>query len=449
MSGILGFVASYAMNALWETALIAASAWLAARFLRRLGPRAEHVVWAAALVLSVLTPAVPGFCRVVEWTLASQTADGRAATVFLGGEGSVMVHTGALVLPLFWAWLLAGVYAATFVCFAARLALRMRAAAKMLRGAYPAALTEEQDGIWRRCEQAFSLKGARILACAGAPGPAALGLRRPILLLPSHFASGCPPQDFLAAVAHECAHLKRRDFRKNLLYEAASLLAAFHPLVGLIKARIAQTREMICDGMVTDGQVNAGDYARSLLRLAAMVAAGSQASASCAVGIFDGGVLEERMMRIRMKNQRAGAVLRYGLGISAAVLLFLTVVGSAAMAVPVTPQAAAENKTQPGAYGHVYKVGNGVSAPVVLKMVLAHYPDAVLKEKTPINGKVLLGLVVDAEGMPQDVHVVRSFRADFDTQAIKAAKGYGFKPAMRRGKAVAASITMEVNFEWY
>lgn len=154
-------------------------------------------------------------------------------------------------------------------------------------------------------------------------------------------------------------------------------------------------------------------------------------------------------MRIRMGKQSAGAVLRYGLGISAAALLFSTVVGSAAMAVPVTPQAAAQDETQTGAYGHVYKVGNGVSAPVIVKSVLAHYPDAVLKDKKPINGKVFVGVVVDADGTPQDVHVVRSFRADFDAQAAKAAKQYRFKPAMRKGKPVAASITMEVNFDWY
>lgn len=449
MSDLLGFVASYAMNALWEPALIAGAAWLAARWLKRLGPRAEHPVWVAALFLSVLAPALPGLCRVVEWSIVSPMADGRGTAVFLAGEGGAKAPPGALALPLFWVWMLASVYASTVAFFAVRLALRLRAAAKMLRGTCPAVLTEEQDRIWRRCGQAFSLQGARIVTCAGAAGPAALGLHGPILLLPSHFASGCAPQDFLAAVAHECAHMKRRDFRKNLLYEAASVLVAFHPLIGVIKGRIAQTREMICDAMVTDGQVDAGDYARSLLRLAAMVAAGSQGSARYAVGIFDGDVLEERMMRIRMKKQRAGTVLRYGLGVSAAGLLLSTVVGAAAVAVPVATQAAAQSKAQPRTYGRVYKIGNGVSAPEVRKMVLAHYPAAVLKDKKPINGRVLLGLIVDAEGMPQEVHVVRSFRADFDAQAMKAAKGYRFKPAMLQDQPVAASVTMEVNFRWY
>jgi len=154
-------------------------------------------------------------------------------------------------------------------------------------------------------------------------------------------------------------------------------------------------------------------------------------------------------MRIRMKKQRAGTVLRYGLGISAAALLFLTVVGAAVMAVPVNPQAAAQDKTQPSAYGHVYKVGNGVSTPVPLNTVEANFPKDALKDKKVVGGIVLLRLIVDAEGMPQDIGVVRSFRADFDAQAKKAVKRYRFKPAVRQGKPVAVSITVEVNFKRY
>jgi beta-lactamase regulating signal transducer with metallopeptidase domain len=150
------------------------------------------------------------------------TADGDAATA----------HGGIFALPAVWMWRLLGCYAAALVFFSGRLALRMSAAVRMPRKASDAELTPEQNQIWRDCERSFGLKGARILACAEIAGPAAIGFRTPILLLPSNFASGCTPQDFLAAIAHECAHLKRRDFQKNLFYEIASLILAFHPLIG-------------------------------------------------------------------------------------------------------------------------------------------------------------------------------------------------------------------------
>lgn len=90
-----------------------------------------------------------------------------------------------------------------------------------------------------------------------------------------------------------------------------------------------------------------------------------------------------------------------------------------------------------------------MSAPVLLNTVLAKYPESVRDKGEKLDGIVLLGLVVDAKGMPQGIHVVKSFRADFDAEAVKAVKRYRFKPAMRSGKPVAVSIKIEVNFKWY
>jgi outer membrane biosynthesis protein TonB len=49
--------------------------------------------------------------------------------------------------------------------------------------------------------------------------------------------------------------------------------------------------------------------------------------------------------------------------------------------------------------------------------------------------------------MPQDIHVVKSFRPDFDAQAVKAAKQDRFRPALLSGEPVAVSIKMQVNFK--
>lgn len=449
MNSLFGFVASYVVNAMWEVALIVAVAWLTSRLLKRLEPQAEHKVWVAALAMSVVTPAVPVLRSLL--LLATSPGMGSAAAVITSasGDGSAAAHRGVFALSAFWMWWLLAGYAATLVYFAGRLTLKLIAAVRMLLSTSPVAFTPEQDEIWRSCARAFELRGVQVLACTKARGPAALRLRKPFLLLPPDFASNCTAQDFLSAIAHECAHLKRRDFEKNLLYELTSLLLAFHPLIRVIQSNIAQTREMICDGMVTKQHVEAGIYARSLLRLAAAMTVGSRGSDSYAVGIFDGNILEKRIMRIRMKKQRAGAAMRYGLMISAAAILLSTVVGAAAIAVPVAPQAESQDKAQPSAYGHVYEVGHGVSAPVLLKTVLAKYPESVRKKGEKLEGIVLLGLVVDAKGMPQDVHIVKSFRSDFDAEAVKAVKQYQFRPAMRSGKPVAASVKIEVNFKLY
>lgn len=449
MSSLSGFVASYVVNAVWEVALIVAVAWLTSWLLKRLGPQTEHKVWVAALMMSVVTPALPVLWSLLQSVTGSRMGGVVAVLTTAPGNASPAARGGMIAMSAFWIWWLLAGYAATIVYFTGRLTLKLIAAVGMLPGTSPVTFTPEQDEIWRSCTRAFELKGVRVLVCAKTRGPVTLKLRKPILLLPPNFTSNCTSQDFLSAIAHECAHLKRRDFQKNLLYEVISLLLAFHPLIRVIQSGIAQTREMICDGMVTEEHVEAGTYARSLVRLAAAMAIGSRDSGNYAVGIFDGNILEKRIMRIRMKKQKAGAAKKYGLLISAAAILLSTVVGTVAMAVPVVPQAESQDKTQSSTYGHVYKVGHGVSAPVLLHTVPAKYPKAVREKDEKLNGSVVLGLVVDADGMPRDIHIVKSFRADFDAEAVKAVKQYRFRPAMRSGKPVAVSVNVEVKFKWY
>lgn len=85
----------------------------------------------------------------------------------------------------------------------------------------------------------------------------------------------------------------------------------------------------------------------------------------------------------------------------------------------------------------------------MLHQVPAKYPESVFRKKEEINGICVIGMIVDEVGMPRDVHVVRSFRSDFDANAIKAVKQYRFDPAKRQGRPVAVRVNVEVNFKWY
>jgi TonB family protein len=449
MHSLSGLAAGYLVNAVGETALIFAAAWLVSRMLRRLGPQAEHVVWVSALFISIITPALPWLRQLAALVMNAQTSGGRGALIVLADPNAMPARAGVFSLPQSWLWCLLVFYSVSAVFFTGRLFLFLRGAARLLKQAVPAKLTAQQEEIWRVCREPFGLERAQILVSAHAAGPVALGLRRPVLLLPAGFADGCTPEDFLAALTHECAHLRRRDFQKNLVYEAVSLALAFHPLTWAIKSRIAQTREMVCDDMAAERQVDGRSYARSLLRLATMIAAAPRVSTFHAIGIFDAGILEKRIMRIKGKKQQTGMIARCALTVSAAAILLSATVGAAAMAVEVTPRADAHVVNATDSHGRVYKVGNGVSAPVPVKQVEARFPESARKDKSVAGGVVLLRMIVDAQGEPQDVHVVHSYRPDFDAEAVKAAKQYRFKPAMREGKPVAVSISVEVNFKRY
>ena len=94
--------------------------------------------------------------------------------------------------------------------------------------------------------------------------------------------------------------------------------------------------------------------------------------------------------------------------------------------------------------GGVYRIGGGVSAPSVLSKVEPEYSEEARKAKW--QGTVVLQLVVDDQGRPQNLKVLRSLGLGLDQKAIEAVEKWRFKPGMKDGKAVPVMATIEVNF---
>jgi protein TonB len=82
----------------------------------------------------------------------------------------------------------------------------------------------------------------------------------------------------------------------------------------------------------------------------------------------------------------------------------------------------------------------------LISSVQPEFPQSARSADDKLEGTCLIGLVVDEKGMPQDVHVVRSLRQDFDEKAIEAVRQYRFKPGMKAGTPVAVSLKVEVRF---
>ena len=98
-----------------------------------------------------------------------------------------------------------------------------------------------------------------------------------------------------------------------------------------------------------------------------------------------------------------------------------------------------------GGYGGgVMSVGGGVSAPVVVRSVEPEFtPEA---RSANFQGAVSIQLIVDAQGNPQNVHVIRHAGMGLDEKAIEAVRQYRFKPAMYQGRPVAVQLVIEVDF---
>jgi periplasmic protein TonB len=101
-----------------------------------------------------------------------------------------------------------------------------------------------------------------------------------------------------------------------------------------------------------------------------------------------------------------------------------------------------------GGYGGgLMHLGGGVTAPSLIYSPDPEFSDEARRAK--YQGICVVGVVVDALGNPQDIHIVRALGMGLDEKAIEAVHQYKFKPAMYKGHPVAVMINIEVNFRIY
>ena len=417
--------------------------WVVSRLLKRLGPQVEHVSWVVTLGLAVVTPALPLWRWLANAIFASAGMREHLSIAFVAADGGRSNAANAALLPPTVIFALFGCYAIALLYFAVRLCWSLYLTIRLLRVADSVSLEPEREEVWRRCQRVLSIRGARLLSSRHISGAVTIAFGRPALLLPAGFSEECSEHDFLAAVAHECAHMRRGDFQKNLFYEMVSLVISFHPVTWMVKSRIAQTREMICDATATEKLIDPHTYTQSLLRLATMVSLSSRVAPAHAIGIFDADILEERVMIMKKKRQHYSVLVRYGLIVPAAAILFVVATGAGAMTVAVTSQEPTQSS------GEAQKIDKDVIPPKLISSPSPVYPEAEKKLKGKFEGSCVVGLVVDKDGNTQNVHIVRSLTPDFDASAIKAVQEYRFTPATRAGEVIPVKLSVEVNFKKY
>jgi periplasmic protein TonB len=100
-----------------------------------------------------------------------------------------------------------------------------------------------------------------------------------------------------------------------------------------------------------------------------------------------------------------------------------------------------------GIGGGVFKVGGGISAPQAISTPDPEYTEEARSAKT--QGTCVLQLIVDQQGHPRDIHVVRSLGYGLDAKAIEAVKQWRFEPAKKDGQPVNVLISVEVGFHLY
>jgi TonB family protein len=92
----------------------------------------------------------------------------------------------------------------------------------------------------------------------------------------------------------------------------------------------------------------------------------------------------------------------------------------------------------------IYRPGNGVSTPRLIKDVKPGYTAGAMRRK--VSGAVLLRCVVDRDGMPTRVRIIDALDEELDRVSLNALKQWRFEPGRKDGEIVLVQIDVVMTF---
>ncbi len=103
-------------------------------------------------------------------------------------------------------------------------------------------------------------------------------------------------------------------------------------------------------------------------------------------------------------------------------------------------EAAQALSTSQSSSADVYRVGNGVTAPILISKVEPSYTQGARLAK--YQGGTLLSVEIGVDGMAHNVKVIRGLGFGLDQKAVEAIGHWRFKPAAKDGQPVTVSATI-------
>src|SRR5215213_463621 len=340
------FILNFVLNSCWQIAAIVAVAALASWLLRKGPARYRHALWIFALGMSVFVPLLTATRFVPAWTSNLQVVAPRAEPSAeapgqpndIGSEmDSSPDHLGARQrTPTITATprsilLLTFGYALFVFGRGIRLVRFWQRKERLRKTATRTGLAPEVNAAADRCHDLLGIRDATVTRSSEARVPYTLGARHPLIVLPDVYCSTTDEAKLLSVVGHEMAHVARRDFLSNLICELITLPISFHPATYLLKRKLDRTRELACDELVTLRLLAPNVYARSLLWAADV--SRQYSPQAFMLSIFDGRILEERIVRLMRSHGRVGARFTRTMMLAAISVLCLSAVSLSMFAV--------------------------------------------------------------------------------------------------------------------
>ena len=426
-------VVEYIANALWQIPLLAGGAWLFLWALRP-GARTQYGVWLAVLGMGVLLPmhgmgSAGGSAMQVAQARVGPDSGGVGGTSFAPGFAPDVAPVSASVsntqeqpsksgeseTPLAkkeaprksWFdvaprvrqvsltdsavnWVV-GMYVSAILFGMLRVARAWRAARRLVEDSWETTVCSCEMAYLEGYGERLGVELPRLRESCAVSSPMVVGVVAPVLLLPEGFGRHTD-DEVRAALCHELAHVKRRDYLVNLICQVAALPVAWHPVTYGVQQRIRRTREMVCDAMAAREMQSEIGYARCLLAMArSMLRGEGMVEQAGGLGLFGNNLLEERVMRL-METKTAMSVRAKVARAAGGATIMIAAITMAAM-LHVAPMMAEQNTA---AAPQSVRVASGTSLPQAAVDVLP----ASVAPVAPVGTVALLAPVAPSAAVP-------------------------------------------------
>jgi len=298
-----GTIVRFAANHLWQSTLAACAVAAMALLLRKGEARSRHALWMAAS-LKFLVP-FAAFTWLGE-RLSPAHAFGAPApvlsTVLTIGQpfsgplapAGMKFTQSAPAAHFSWVVLIASLWAIGACGVLIAWIVRWTRVRTVVRHA-TAQLTGREADALRAAQIAGAIRRPiRLLVSQDCMEPGICGVFRPVLLWPAGISTHLDDAQLAAIVAHEVAHVQRRDNLFAVLHMCVEAVFWFHPLVWWMGARLLEERERACDEAVLRLGNEPARYADAILKACRFCV---ESPLPCVSGV-SGSNLKRRMVQI-------------------------------------------------------------------------------------------------------------------------------------------------------
>ena len=288
----------------WIGFVLAALTALLCRGLGRNHPEARCAILTAGLAAMAATPV---------WLFVTLVGRETASPIVIGsialGEAAAGAWSSVVsLLPAIW-------IAGTILMSTSM--IRGLVATRELRAACVEA-EPRLAALFARLRRELGAPSSTRIAIAPIAAPMALGLLRPVVLLPASLTTGLSARELEWVLIHELSHVRRLDNHVQLFQRAVEAFLFFHPAVWWISGRIRDERELCCDRAALARGGRPCEYVRTLL---SFTDRGDQPGPVAASGMAHDRPLTRRVRRLLGDDDRRGRPMRHAVAVAVGLLI--------------------------------------------------------------------------------------------------------------------------------